>query len=157
MGCYSTKDSKNIDPPVNSQSSQNRRYSTHYGNSQPSLSEVPESLKGKITWILPINQPQVEEPESLKGFNVVYTDFIGEKTGKITDFYTLLNPPIGKGIEWSIVSALLIMMKALLGRLEERCTRRRTWPERSRLSINRVQIKRIEKNWLMKWIYSSSW
>lgn len=36
--------------------------------------------------------------ESLKDFNVVYTDFIGERTGKITDHYNLLNPPIGKGM-----------------------------------------------------------
>jgi len=37
------------------------------------------------------------EHVSLNDFNVVYTDFIGERTGKITDSYSLLSPLIGKG------------------------------------------------------------
>ena len=38
------------------------------------------------------------DTKTLRDFNVIYTDFVGEKKGNITDYYNILDPPIGTGI-----------------------------------------------------------
>jgi len=84
-----------------------------------------------------------------KDFNVIYTDFIGERTGSIRDYYSLLSPPIGTGafgevrraihLQTNVTRAVKIIKKSL------------TCKEQQESLINEVNIlKMIDHPNIMK-------
>lgn len=102
MGCTTTKDTRNN--PITLKVTEKKNSLSALPGTQLSLGEgtsvVPTS-QGKILRKIKVVILFIEIG-TLKEFNYVYTDFIGEKTGKITDYYTLLSPPIGKGISFEV-------------------------------------------------------
>ena len=46
---------------------------------------------------LPLTKEQLADIEALKSFNILPIHFIRRNSGRVTDDYTILSPPIGKG------------------------------------------------------------
>lgn len=107
MGCNCSKDEDGDDRTY--------RQSRHHHNRKKSYQTLPDTPDGPIAQMSGKHISSIHlfisplESALLKGFNVLYTDFIGERIGKITDHYELLKPPLGKGKQ-SIKNALLFIV-----------------------------------------------
>ena len=70
------------------------------------LSKLLESPKNRLSEASPHtnaeqepSKSQLEDMETLKNFNILPIDFIRKNSGKITEDYLILSPPLGKGKE----------------------------------------------------------
>lgn len=88
--------------------------------------------------------PEKSTNKNDKDFNVVYTDYIGERTGSIRDYYSLLSPPIGSGGFGEVRRA--IHLQTNVTRAVKIIKKSRTCKEQQERLINEVNIlKKIVK------------
>jgi len=117
-------------------------------NPNPSLQRPYAYPIGSRTTVDEHHQTFPDAP-SLKDFNVVYTDFIGERSGKISDYYNLISPPIGKGAYGEVRKA--VHKRTNITRAVKVIYKSKTGKEAQERLINEVNIlKRLDHPHIMK-------